>query len=207
MDYSKYVDYTNLKADATSADIRALCDTAKKHGYASVCVNSRFVKQCADSLVGSGVRVACVAGFPLGAMSSAAKAYEAKKAVEDGADEIDMVIAVGAVKEGDWGYVAHDIACVQACGAVIKVILETCLLTDEEIAKACRICADLGVDFVKTSTGFSTGGASLHAVDVMKENCGNCKIKASGGIRDDKTAKEYIERGVSRIGASAQLFR
>lgn len=205
MDISKYIDYTNLKPEATTEDIEKLCETAKKHGYASVCVNSRYVALCKKLLEGSDVRVACVVGFPLGAMSIGAKAFEAKKAVEDGADEIDMVIAVGALKEGDRAYVYADIKSVRACGATVKVILETCLLTDEEIATACGICAEAGADFVKTSTGFSKGGATLHAVEIMKANCGKCKIKASGGIRDYDTAVRYIEAGVSRIGTSSQL--
>lgn len=205
MEINKYIDYTNLKADATKADIEKLCAVAKAHDYASVCVNSRYVSLCKELLKGSDVKVACVVGFPLGAMSIAAKAFEAKKAVEDGADEIDMVIAVGALKEGDRAYVYADIKGVHACGATIKVILETCLLTDEEIATACGICAEAGADFVKTSTGFSTGGATLHAVKIMKENCGKCRIKASGGIRDYETAVKYIEAGVSRIGTSSEL--
>lgn len=205
MEINKYIDYTNLKADATKTDIEKLCAVAKAHDYASVCVNSRYVSLCKELLKGSDVKVACVVGFPLGAMSIAAKAFEAKKAVEDGADEIDMVIAVGALKEGDRAYVYADIKGVHACGATIKVILETCLLTDEEIATACGICAEAGADFVKTSTGFSTGGATLHAVKIMKENCGKCRIKASGGIRDYETAVKYIEAGVSRIGTSSEL--
>lgn len=205
MEINKYIDYTDLKADATKADIEKLCAVAKAHDYASVCVNSRYVSLCKELLKDTDVKVACVVGFPLGAMSIAAKAFEAKKAVEDGADEIDMVIAVGALKEGDRAYVFADIKAVHACEATIKVILETCLLTDEEIATACEICAEAGADFVKTSTGFSTGGATLHAVEIMKKHCGKCKIKASGGIRDRETAMKYIEAGVSRIGTSSEL--
>ncbi len=205
MEINKYIDYTNLKADATKADIERLCEVAKAHGYASVCVNSRYVSFCKELLKGTDVKVACVVGFPLGAMSVEAKAFEAKQAVEDGADEIDMVIAVGALKEGDRAYVFADVKGVHACGATLKVILETCLLTDEEIATACEICAEAGADFVKTSTGFSTGGATLHAVEIMKAHCGKCKIKASGGIRDYETAVKYIEAGVSRIGTSSEL--
>ena len=205
MDLSKYIDFTNLKADATCADIRKLCDVAKEHGYASVCVNSRYVALCKKLLAGSGVKVACVVGFPLGAMSTDAKAFEAKKAVEDGADEIDTVIPVGAVREGDFAYVYSDIKAVLASGATVKVILETCLLSDEQIAKASEVAARAGAHFVKTSTGFSTGGATLHAVEIMKANCGNCKIKASGGIRDAEIAAKYIEAGVLRIGTSSIL--
>ena len=205
MNINKYIDFTNLKADAKKADIEKLCETAEKHDYASVCVNSRYVSLSKKLLKGSDVKVACVVGFPLGAMSMEAKAYEAKKAVEDGADEIDMVIAVGALKDGDRAYVFEDIKGVRSCGATVKVILETCLLTDEEIATACEICAEAGAHFVKTSTGFSKGGATLHAVEIMKAHCGKCKIKASGGIRDRETAVKYIEAGVSRIGTSSEL--
>lgn len=205
MNINKYIDYTDLKADAKKADIEKLCETAEKHDYASVCVNSRYVSLSKKLLKGSDVKVACVVGFPLGAMSMEAKAYEAKKAVEDGADEIDMVIAVGALKDGDRAYVFEDIKGVRSCGATVKVILETCLLTDEEIATACEICAEAGAHFVKTSTGFSKGGATLHAVEIMKAHCGKCKIKASGGIRDRETAVKYIEAGVSRIGTSSEL--
>lgn len=205
MNINKYIDFTNLKADAKKADIEKLCETAEKHDYASVCVNSSYVSLCKKLLKGSDVKVACVVGFPLGAMSMEAKAFEAKKAVEDGADEIDMVIAVGALKDGDRAYVFEDIKGVRSCGATVKVILETCLLTDEEIATACEICAEAGADFVKTSTGFSKGGATLHAVEIMKAHCGKCKIKASGGIRDRETAVKYIEAGVSRIGTSSEL--
>lgn len=205
MNINKYIDYTDLKADAKKADIEKLCETAEKYDYASVCVNSRYVSLCKKLLKGSDVKVACVVGFPLGAMSMEAKAFEAKKAVEDGADEIDMVIAVGALKDGDRAYVFEDIKGVRSCGATVKVILETCLLTDEEIATACEICAEAGADFVKTSTGFSKGGATLHAVEIMKAHCGKCKIKASGGIRDRETAVKYIEAGVSRIGTSSEL--
>ncbi len=205
MDISKYIDFTNLKADATTDDVKRLCAVARERGYASVCVNSRYVSLCKKELAGSGVKVACVVGFPLGAASTAAKAFEAKKAVEDGADEIDTVIAVGAVKERDFGYVEEDVRAVVACGATVKVILETCLLTDEEIALASAACARAGADFVKTSTGFSTGGATLRAVEIMKANCGNCGIKASGGIKDYDTATAFINAGASRIGTSTKL--
>lgn len=202
---NKYIDFTNLKADATEQDIQKLCDTAMQRHYASVCVNSRYAGLCSKLLKDSDVNVVCVVGFPLGAMSSSAKAFEAKEAVANGAKEIDMVVAVGAVKQGDWEYVRQDIKAVQECGAVLKVIFETCLLTDEEIAKLSKLCDSLKVDFVKTSTGFSTGGATVQAVLVMKQNCGSCKIKASGGIRDIEKAKEYIALGVERIGTSSEL--
>lgn len=205
MEINKYIDYTNLKADAKTEDIEKLCAIAKERDYASVCVNSRFVPLCKKLLEGSGVKVACVVGFPLGAMSSAAKAFEAERAVADGADEIDTVIAVGAVKEGDYGYVYNDVKAVVNCKATVKVILETCLLTEEEIAKASEVCAKAGAHFVKTSTGFSAAGATLRAVEIMKAHCGNCKIKASGGIRDYDTAIAYIKAGVSRIGTSSAL--
>lgn len=205
MEINKYIDYTNLKADAKTEDIEKLCAIANERDYASVCVNSRFVPLCKKLLEGSGVKVACVVGFPLGAMSTAAKAFEAERAVADGADEIDTVIAVGAVKEGDYGYVYNDVKAVVNCKATVKVILETCLLTEEEIAKASEVCAKAGAHFVKTSTGFSTAGATLRAVEIMKAHCGDCKIKASGGIRDYDTAIAYIKAGASRIGTSSAL--
>lgn len=206
MQLEKYIDFTCLKADATSADIEKLCDTARRRGYANVCVNGAFVTMCAELLKGSGVGVACVVGFPLGAAATEVKAFEAAKAVADGADEIDMVMAVGALKEGRLGYVADDIRAVgKACGKTLKVIIEECLLTENEIAEAAEICAASGADIVKTSTGFSRSGATLRAVEIIKAHCGNCGIKAAGGIRDAETARRFIAAGATRIGASAEL--
>lgn len=206
MQLEQYIDYTNLKPDATRADIEELCKIAKERGYANVCVNGAYVALCRQLLRGSGVGVACVVGFPLGASTTEVKAFEAAKAVEDGADEIDMVMAVGALKDGDFDYVAKDIAAVKhACGVTLKVIIEECLLTDEQIAEAARICVRSGADIVKTSTGFSKAGATLHAIEIIKANCGDLGIKAAGGIRDADTARAFIEAGATRIGASAKL--
>ena len=206
MQLEQYIDYTNLKPDATRADIEELCKIAKERGYANVCVNGAYVALCRQLLRGSGVGVACVVGFPLGASTTEVKAFEAAKAVEDGADEIDMVMAVGALKGGDFDYVAKDIAAVKhACGVTLKVIIEECLLTDEQIAEAARICVRSGADIVKTSTGFSKAGATLHAIGIIKANCGDLGIKAAGGIRDAETARAFIEAGATRIGASAKL--
>ena len=206
MQLEQYIDYTNLKPDATRADIEELCRTAKARGYANVCVNGVYVALCRQLLRGSGVGVACVVGFPLGASTTEVKAFEAAKAVEDGADEIDMVMAVGALKGGDFDYVAKDIAAVKhACGVTLKVIIEECLLTDEQIAEAAKICVRSGADIVKTSTGFSKAGATLHAIEIIKANCGSLGIKAAGGIRDAETARAFIEAGATRIGASAKL--
>ena len=206
MQLEQYIDYTNLKPDATRADIEELCKIAKERGYANVCVNGEYVALCKQLLRGSGVGVACVVGFPLGASTTEVKAFEAAKAVEDGADEIDMVMAVGALKGGDFDYVAKDIAAVKhACGVTLKVIIEECLLTDEQIAEAAKICVRSGADIVKTSTGFSKAGATLHAIEIIKANCGSLGIKAAGGIRDAETARAFIEAGATRIGASAKL--
>ena len=206
MQLEQYIDYTNLKPDATRADIEELCKIAKERGYANVCVNGAYVALCRQLLRGSGVGVACVVGFPLGASKTEVKAFEAAKAVEDGADEIDMVMAVGALKGGDFDYVAKDIAAVKhACGVTLKVIIEECLLTDEQIAEAAKICVRSGADIVKTSTGFSKAGATLHAIGIIKANCGDLGIKAAGGIRDAETARAFIEAGATRIGASAKL--
>lgn len=206
MQLEQYIDFTNLKPDATRADIEELCKIAKERGYANVCVNGAYVSLCRQLLRGSGVGVACVVGFPLGASTTEVKAFEAAKAVEDGADEIDMVMAVGALKGGDFDYVANDIAAVKhACGVTLKVIIEECLLTDEQIAEAAKICVRSGADIVKTSTGFSKAGATLHAVGIIKANCGDLGIKAAGGIRDAETARAFIEAGATRIGASAKL--
>ncbi len=206
MQLEQYIDYTNLKPDATRADIEELCKIAKERGYANVCVNGAYVALCKQLLRGSGVGVACVVGFPLGASTTEVKAFEAAKAVEDGADEIDMLMAVGALKGGDFDYVANDIAAVKhACGVTLKVIIEECLLTDEQIAEAAKICVRSGADIVKTSTGFSKAGATLHAIGIIKANCGDLGIKAAGGIRDAETARAFIEAGATRIGASAKL--
>ena len=202
---SKMIDHTLLKASATQADIKRICSEAKQYGFASVCVNSCYAKLVTSQLKGTGVKTGCVVGFPLGAMSTAAKAQEARCAVEDGASEIDMVINVGALKEGNDFYVEEDISAVveAAKPAIVKVIIETCLLTDEEKVKACELSESAGAAFVKTSTGFSTGGANVHDVALMKKTVGNrLQVKASGGIHTPQQAQELIAAGADRIGAS-----
>lgn len=202
---SKMIDHTLLKASATQADIKRICSEAKQYGFASVCVNSCYAKLVTSQLKGTGVKTCCVVGFPLGAMSTTAKAQEARCAVEDGASEIDMVINVGALKEGNDFYVEEDISAVveAAKPAIVKVIIETCLLTDEEKVKACELSESAGAAFVKTSTGFSTGGANVHDVALMKKTVGNrLQVKASGGIHTPQQAQELIAAGADRIGAS-----
>ena len=202
---SKMIDHTLLKASATQADIKRICSEARQYGFASVCVNSCYAKLVTSQLKGTGVKTCCVVGFPLGAMSTAAKAQEARCAVEDGASEIDMVINVGALKEGNDFYVEEDISAVveAAKPAIVKVIIETCLLTDEEKVKACELSESAGAAFVKTSTGFSTGGANVHDVALMKKTVGNrLQVKASGGIHTPQQAQELIAAGADRIGAS-----
>lgn len=199
------IDHTLLKAAATQADIIKICEEAKTYQFASVCVNSCYAKLVTEQLKGSGVKTCCVVGFPLGAMSTGAKAYEAKCAVEDGAAEIDMVINVGAVKEGNDRFVEDDIRAVVEASkpAIVKVIIETCLLTDEEKVRACELSEKAGAAFVKTSTGFSTGGANAQDVALMKKTVGDrLKVKASGGIHTPQQAQELIEAGADRIGAS-----
>lgn len=206
MKLTSIIDHTLLAADATSAQIARLCQEAREYSFASVCVNSCRVAQARTLLEGCPVKVCTVVGFPLGAMSTRAKAYETRSAVEDGADEIDMVINVGYVKDGDWDGVLDDIMAVrEACkGKVLKVILETCLLTDDEIVRACRTAVRAGADFVKTSTGFSKGGATVHAVSLMRSTVGaDVGVKASGGIRDAESARAMVEAGASRLGCSA----
>lgn len=203
---NSYIDHTILKADAQIGDIKKLVDEAIAHDFYSVCVNSSFVKDIRS--YNKDVRITSVVGFPLGAMSSAAKAYEAKCAVEDGASEIDMVIAVGRLKDKDYDYVLRDIKAVKdAIGEkILKVIIETCLLTDDEIVEACELSEKAGADFVKTSTGFSTGGAKACHVRLMKKTVGDrLRVKASGGIHNKKEALEMIEAGADRIGASKSI--
>ena len=204
-DISKMIDHTLLKASAEQADIRKLCAEARTHGFASVCVNSCYAKLAAEELEGTDVKTCCVVGFPLGAMAARAKAFEARCAVEDGAAEIDMVINVGALKEGRDDYVREEIRAVveSAKPAIVKVIIETCLLTDDEKRKACELSEQAGAAFVKTSTGFSTGGANAHDVALMKKAVGGrLKVKAAGGIHTPDEARALIEAGADRIGAS-----
>ncbi|WP_276886552.1 deoxyribose-phosphate aldolase [Anaerococcus lactolyticus] len=206
MKLNQYIDHTNLKADAKKDDIRALVDEAVANDFHSVCVNSANVAMI--KAYNKDVRIAAVVGFPLGAMARDAKVFEAKKAIEDGASEIDMVINVGRLKDKDYAYVEDEIREIKkAIGTnILKVIIETCLLTDEEKIKACELSVAAGADFVKTSTGFSTGGAKVADVKLMAETVGNkAKVKASGGIRTRDEALAMIEAGASRIGASKSI--
>lgn len=204
MKLNKYIDHTLLKPEATEEQILKLCDEALEYDFYSVCVNSCYVPLAVDKLSGSDVKVAAVAGFPLGAMSTASKVFEAREAVEAGASEIDMVINVGALKEGRYEYVLHEITALVDVCPCLKVIIETCLLTDEEIVKACELAVEAGADFVKTSTGFSTGGATSEDVALMRETVGNkAKVKASGGIRTLADAEKFVELGADRLGCSA----
>lgn len=208
MNIAEYIDHTLLKADAPKDSIVSLCKEAADYGFASVCVNSCWVSLCASLLKGTGVKVCTVVGFPLGAMSAKAKAYEAAAAAEDGADEIDMVLNIGFLKGGDKEGVLEDIKAVRKAskGKVLKVIIEACLLTDSEKEEACRLSVEAGADFVKTSTGFSKGGATAEDVALMKRTVGDkALVKAAGGIRTAKDAKAMVEAGASRIGASAGI--
>ena len=202
------IDHTMLKADTSSETIRRYCREAKEHGFASVCVNTCHVPLVAKELKGSPVKVCCVVGFPLGAMLSTAKAFETAEAVKLGAEEVDMVINIGAMKDKNYKFVREDIRAVvkAASGKTVKVILETCLLDKEEIIKACELSVEAGADFVKTSTGFSTGGANVEDVALMKHTVGEkARVKASGGIRTPEQAEALIRAGADRIGAGNGL--
>ena len=209
MAIAKYIDHTLLKADARKEDIEKLCSEAFHNGFASVCVNSCWVPLASELLAGTDVKVCTVVGFPLGAASGKAKAAEAAEAVKRGAAEIDMVMNIGMLKSGMLDDAKEDIQEVRDAvkGKTLKVIIETCLLTDEEKREACRLAAEAGADFVKTSTGFSTGGATVHDVELMKEAVApyGLKVKASGGIRNYRDAKAMIDAGADRIGASAGI--
>ena len=208
MDIAKYIDYTLLKATATPADIEKLCKEALEYGFYSVCVNSGYVPLAAQLLKDTDTKVCTVVGFPLGAMSTQAKLYETSVALTQGAQEIDMVLNVGLFLSGNVAKVLEEIALLkQETGdRVLKVIIETCYLNDDQKRLASQVCVDAGADFVKTSTGFGTGGATLADVQLIREVVGDrAKIKASGGIRDKQTALQYISLGVDRIGASAIL--
>lgn len=203
---NKYIDHTLLKPTATKSDIDKLVKEAIKYDFASVCINPSWVKYASRLLSGSDVMTCTVIGFPLGANDTDVKAFETTTAIADGADEIDMVINIGKVIEGDWNYVTDDIKDVveAANGRTVKVILETCLLTEEQIVKACNCCVKARAHFVKTSTGFSTGGATVEAVKLMKKTVGEkCQVKASGGIRNKEDFMAMIKAGATRIGTSA----
>ena len=202
------IDHTLLKPEATPAQIEKLCAEAAEYHFASVCVNPVYIPLAARLLKGTGVKVCCVVGFPLGAIAPEQKAAEAASCAAMGAEELDMVIHVGAAKAGDWALVQRDIEDVvkAAAGHTVKVIIETCLLTDEEKVKACEAAKAAGAHFVKTSTGFSTGGATTHDIALMRKTVGpEMGVKASGGIRDYATAMAMIEAGANRIGASAGI--
>lgn len=206
MKINQYIDHTNLKADASIEDIKTLVDEARANDFYSVCVNSSNVKLIKD--YNKDVKIAAVVGFPLGAMAKEAKVFEAKKAIEDGASEIDMVINIGRLKDKEYDYVESEIREIkEAIGEnILKVIIETCLLTDEEKVKACELSVAAGADFVKTSTGFSTGGATVTDVKLMADTVGDkAKVKASGGIHTREEALALIDAGASRIGASKSI--
>ena len=202
-----YVDHTLLKPEATPEQIAALCAEAAEHGTASVCVNGSYVA-LAKKLLDGKAKVCAVIGFPLGAMSTAAKAFEAAEAIRDGADEIDMVIHIGQLKAGNTDYVLEDIKAVKAAigDHILKVIIETCLLTEEEKITMCRLVTESGADFIKTSTGFSTGGATFDDVRLFAEHVGEgVKIKAAGGIRSREDMEEFLRLGASRLGTSSAV--
>lgn len=209
MNLAKYIDHTLLKPEATKAQIQQLVKEAKAHGFASVCVNPHWVSFCYDYLKDSDVKVCTVIGFPLGATSSETKAFETKQAIADGASEVDMVINVGELKSKNDNFVKQDIAAVVDAAkgkALTKVIIETSLLTDEEKVRACSLAKDAGADFVKTSTGFSGGGATVEDIALMRKTVGpEMGVKASGGVRDLETTMAMIDAGATRIGASAGI--
>jgi deoxyribose-phosphate aldolase len=209
MSIAKYIDHTILKPDTSREAVIKVCEEAKEYGFFSVCVNPYYVSLVSDQLKESDVKVTSVIGFPLGASISEVKAIEATKAIADGANEIDMVINVAALKNKEYDYVLDDIkAVVEACKgkALLKVIIETCLLTEEEKVKACELSVEAGADYVKTSTGFSTGGATPEDIALMRKVVGpEIGVKASGGVRSTADAQAVIEAGASRIGASSSI--
>jgi deoxyribose-phosphate aldolase len=209
MNIAKYIDHTILKPEATVEDVKKLCKEAKEYNFASVCVNGCYAKLVSTELMGTDVKTCVVVGFPLGAMTKESKAFETNQAIENGATEIDMVINVGALKDKNYSLLKEDIEAVVNAAkgkALVKVIIETCLLSDEEKVKACEIAKEAKADFVKTSTGFSSGGATKEDIALMRKTVGSdLGVKASGGVRDFKTAMDMINAGASRIGASASI--
>lgn len=206
MNYNKMIDHTVLKADTPLETVKRICDEAMEYGFASVCINPCHVAYCADYLKDSDVNVCTVIGFPLGANTSAVKAFETKDAIANGADEIDMVMNIGALKDKNYDLVRDDIKAVveAANGTLVKVILETCLLTEDEIKKACELCVEGKADYVKTSTGFSTRGSTIEDVRIMKEAVhGKAKVKAAGGVRTPEDMVKIVAAGADRIGTSA----
>lgn len=206
---ASFIDHTLLKANATTNEIKKLCDEAIEHGFYSVCVNPIHVNKCKVFLQESKVKIATVIGFPLGANTLETKSYEAQNAIDHGADELDMVINIGALKDNNLDLVREDIKAVvnvaKSKNIPVKVIIETSLLEDEEKITACRLTKEAGADFVKTSTGFSTGGATLSDIELMKSVVGDFGIKASGGVKDYNQAIKMIEAGATRIGASSGI--
>ena len=201
------VDHTLLKADATKADIKRICEEAMENNTASICINPGFIEY-AVGIMGDKIPVCTVIGFPLGAMTTAAKVFEAKDAIEKGAQEVDMVINISKAKDAEWEYITEEIRQIkQACGdKILKVIIETCLLTDEEKIALCKCVTDAGADFIKTSTGFSTAGATFHDVELFAKYCeGKCKIKAAGGIRTRDDMEKFIALGAERLGTSSAI--
>ncbi|MCI1578784.1 MAG: deoxyribose-phosphate aldolase [Clostridium beijerinckii] len=209
MNIAQYIDHTILKPEATVEDVKRLCREAKEYNFASVCVNGCYAKLVSTELAGSEVKTCVVVGFPLGAMTKEARAFETSQAIENGASEIDMVINVGALKSKDYNFVKEDIEAVVNAAkgkALVKVIIETCLLTDEEKVKVCEIAKEAKADFVKTSTGFSNGGATKEDIALMRKTVGpDLGVKASGGVRDFKAAMDMINAGASRIGSSNSI--
>lgn len=208
MDIASFIDHTNLKPDAIEDQIRQLCAEAKQYGFASVCVNPIWVQLCKSLLAGTNVKVCTVVGFPLGANRPETKVYEAKLAVKHGADEVDMVLNIGKLKSGDFDFVEKDIHKVRNAvpEATLKVIIEACLLTDDEKVTACQLAQKAGADFVKTSTGFSSGGATVEDVRLMRKTVGSeLGVKAAGGIKNFKDATAMIRAGATRLGCSASL--
>ncbi len=203
--YAKYMDHTVLKADTVKATLARFCDEARQYGFASVCVNPVNARFVAGRLRGTQVKTCSVVGFPLGASLSEVKAFETAKAVEDGADEIDMVVNIGAVKDGDWELVEKDIAAVvkAAAGRPVKVIIETCLLDDAEKVAVCRIAEKAGAAFVKTSSGFASGGATVEDVKLMRETVGPAvQVKASTGVNNRRLCDAFLAAGATRMGTS-----
>lgn len=206
MRYEKFIDNTLLKADATLEEIKSLCDESREYNFKSVCVNPSFIKDCKEFLKGSEVLVCTVIGFPLGSMTTEAKVFEVKDAIEKGADEVDMVINISRLKDRDDAYVKNEIAEIKkACGNhTLKVIIETCLLTDEEKVRVCLLAKEAGADFVKTSTGFSKWGAKVEDVALMRKTVGpEMGVKASGGVRTHEDMIKMVEAGATRIGTSS----
>ena len=201
------VDHTLLKADAKKEDIKKICEEALENNTASICINPGFIEY-AVGILGDKIPVCTVIGFPLGAMTTAAKVFEAKDAIEKGAQEVDMVINISRAKDADWEYITEEIRQIkQACGdKILKVIIETCLLTDEEKIALCKCVTDAGADFIKTSTGFSTAGATFHDVELFAKYCeGKCKIKAAGGIRTRDDMEKFIALGAERLGTYSAI--